>query len=76
MRERVPRFQLLFRYPDGDQIQLRDKSNGEPTVDGQLLADGAVFRRAGASWRAGREDLDGLTRFVCIPVPEPTESQP
>jgi hypothetical protein len=71
----VPRFQLVFRHPDGERTQLHDKANGEPIVNGQLLTNGAVLNHVGITWEVERADLDGLTRFVCTPTAEPAESQ-
>jgi hypothetical protein len=71
----VPRFQLVFRHSHGDRTQLHDKANGEPMVNGQLLTNGAFLDHAGITWEVERADHDGLTRFVCTPMPESAESQ-
>ena len=54
----MPQFWLVFR-----------DTNGEPHINGSLIADGAIIVVRGERWLATREDLeDGLIRFVCTPV--------
>ena len=68
----MPRFQLIFRHPDGDRVELHDKTNGQPSIGGRLLVDGTVFEIRGMEWLATRaEQEDGLTRFICTLVVKP-----
>ena len=65
----MPQFWLVFRDSNGDRNELRDTTNGEPHINGSLIADGSIIVVRGERWLATREDLeDGLIRFVCTPV--------
>lgn len=67
----MPQFRLVFRDTNGDRKELRDTTDGEPHINGALVADGAIIAVRGERWLATREDLeDELIRFVCTPVGE------
>jgi hypothetical protein len=61
-------FQLIFRNAHGDRFELRDGGHDQPTVDGQLIADGEVIAIHGSLWKATRLETDGVTGFVVTPA--------
>ena len=61
-------FQLIFPNARGDRYELHDVGYDEPTVDGQVIADGEVVAIRGSLWRARRIECDGVTGFVVTPV--------
>jgi hypothetical protein len=67
-------FQLIFRNARGDRFELRDVGHEEPTVEGQVIADGEIVAIHGSLWKATRVDSHGVTGFVVTPAdtaPEP-----
>jgi hypothetical protein len=70
----VMQFQLIFRSAHGDRFELRDVGHAEPTVEGQVIADGEIIAIHGSLWKATRLDSHGVTGFVVTPAdtaPEP-----
>ena len=51
-------FQLVFKYPDGDRIEIRDNnSDGEPHIDGTLINDGQTYVIQGVEWLVMSDDI-------------------
>lgn len=70
----MTQFQLVFRTTDGDVSELRDNSEaGEARVNGVLLIDGVILALRGSEWLVSRDDLPGMTRFVCTPIGDRVE---
>ncbi len=61
-------FQLIFRNARGDRCELHDVGHHEPTVDGQVIADGEIVAIRGSLWRATRIESHGVTGFVVTPA--------
>ena len=61
-------FQLIFRDAHGDRFELRDGRHDQPTVDGQVIADGEIVAIYGRLWRATRLESQGVTGFVVTPA--------
>ena len=61
-------FQLIFRNARRDRFELRACRHHEPTVEGQVIADGAVVAIYGRLWRATQLDSHGVTGFVVTPA--------
>ena len=67
-------FQLIFRNARRDRFELREGGHDQPTVDGQLIADGEIVAIYGRLWRATRVESNGITGFVVIPADTAPES--
>ena len=69
----MARYQVLFRHPDGDRIELHDTTDGEqPRINGQPLTDGNRLNFRDVEWLVvtGEDADDALLRFVCTPAPD------
>jgi hypothetical protein len=61
-------FQLIFRNAHGDRYELRDGRHDQPTVEGQILADGEIVAIYGGLWKATQIENKGITGFVVTPA--------
>ena len=61
-------FQLIFRSAHGDRFELHDVGHDEPTVEGQVIADGEIVAIRGSLWKAKRLDTHGVMGFVVTPA--------
>ena len=61
-------FQLIFRNARRDRFELRACRQHEPTLEGQVLADGAVVAIYGRLWRATQLETRDVTRFIVVPA--------
>jgi hypothetical protein len=70
----MTRFQLVFKYPDGDWSEIRETNvDGEPHINGELIVDGQTYLIKGVEWLVRSDDVgDSMRRFMCTLVVEPT----
>ena len=70
----MTRFQLVFKYPEGDVTEMRENNaDGEPHIDGTLVIDGQTYLIKGVEWLAKSDDIgDSMQRFVCTLVVLPS----
>ena len=68
----MARYQVSFRHPDGDRIELHDTTDGEqPRINGQPLTNGHKLTFKDIEWLvtadgdAERSAGDALTRACC-----------
>lgn len=71
----MTRFQLVFRYPDGDRAEIRHTNgDGDPHLDGTLIVDGETYVIEGAEWLVRSDDIgDSMQRFSCTLDVQPTD---
>ena len=66
-------FQLIFRNAHGDRRELRDGRQDQPTVEGQILADGEIVAIYGRLWKVTRVESKEITGFVVTPADSAAE---
>ena len=57
-----------------ERFELLDVGHDEPTVEGQVIADGEIVAIHGSLWKASRLDSHGVTGFVVTPADTAPES--
>jgi hypothetical protein len=63
----MTRFQLVFKYPEGDVTEMRDNNaDGEPHIDGTLVIDGQTHLSQGCRMACEERRHRRLDPTLCL----------